>query len=141
MSLELLGENIYTRIYQRLLDVIPDLLTIEESGKSEVDGLMPLNLNVIQRTPEKLVIALSHYFRHGSSEMIAYSNMEIVVYISHEMAELLTYQDAYVFNSGYSPDRSHANFSAKQALNDFVHAWLGNLIAQGHSIKMKIDHD
>lgn len=137
MGLELSSENIYTLIYQRLLDVIPDLLTIEENGKSEVEGLMPLNLDVIQRTPEKLVIALSHYYRHESGDMIADPDMEIAIYVDRGMAEALTYQDAYIFNSVYSPEKSHVDILAKRALNNFLHTWLGNLIAQGHSIKPK----
>ncbi len=135
MSVRHTSENIYTLIYQRLLDVIPDLLSIEESGRSEVTGSMPLNLDVIQRTPEKLVIALSHYYRHESGDMIADPDMEIAVYVERGMAEALTYQDAYTFNSVYSPDRSHIDILAKRALNDYLHIWLGNLIAQGHSIK------
>lgn len=140
MGLELSGENIHTLIYQRLLDVIPDLLTIEESGKSEVEGSMPLNLDVIQRTPEKLVVAMSHYYRHESGDMIADPDMEIAVYLGRGMAEALTYQDAYMYNSVYSPDRSHVDILAKRALNNYLHAWLGILIAQGHSIKDRINH-
>jgi uncharacterized protein YqiB (DUF1249 family) len=67
--------------------------------------------------------------------------MEIAVYIDRGMAEALTYQDAYMFNSVYSPDRSHIDILAKRALNDYLHTWLGNLIAQGHSIKTKIGHN
>ncbi|HZW13283.1 MAG TPA: DUF1249 domain-containing protein [Noviherbaspirillum sp.] len=129
------SENIYTQIYQRLMDVIPDLLTIEGSGRSEVAGLMPLNLDVIRRTPDKLVIALCHYYRHESGDMIADPDMEIAVHIEQGMAEALTYQDSYMYHSVYSPDRSHVDILAKRALNGFLYDWLGNLIAQGHAIK------
>jgi len=134
------SENIYSDIYQRLLDVIPDLLTIEESGRSEVAGLMPLNLDVIQRMPEKLVIALSHYYRHESGDMIADPDMQIAVYIDRTMAEALTYREAYMFNSVYSPDRSKVDILAKRDLNNYLNTWLGNLIMQGHSIKSAVDH-
>lgn len=81
MTLKLSSGNIDMLIYQRLIDVVPDMLTIKESGKSEVEGLVPLNLEFIQRTPEKVVIALSHYYQHESGNMIADPDMEIAIYI------------------------------------------------------------
>ena len=39
------SRDIHTRIYHKLLDVVPDLLTIEESGKSKVEGFMDLNFD------------------------------------------------------------------------------------------------
>lgn len=138
MNAEYSGETIHMQIYQRLLDVIPDLMTIEEGGRSEVAGLIPLNLDVIQRTPEKLIIALSHYYRHESGDMIADPDMEIAIYVERGMAEALTYQDAYTFNSVYSPDRSVVDVLATRTLNNYLHTWLGKLIAQGHSIKVQM---
>lgn len=64
------SRDIHTRIFHKLLNVIPDLLTIEEYGKSVVDGYMDLNLDVLDRTPSKIVIALSHYYKHPSGDMI-----------------------------------------------------------------------
>ena len=134
------GENIHHRIYQRLLDVIPDLLTIEQHGKSKVDGLMALNFDVMQRTPKKMTIALSHYYKHPSGDMIADPDMLIAVYIDRGMAEALTYQDSYMFTRVYSADKSHVDVAAKRSLNEFLHTWLGNLIEQGHSIKAGIKY-
>ena len=52
------NEKIQTDNFHKLLDVVPDLMTIEEAGKSKSDGYMDLNLDVLHRSPEKLVIAL-----------------------------------------------------------------------------------
>jgi uncharacterized protein YqiB (DUF1249 family) len=134
------SEDIHTRIYRRLLDVIPDLLTIEEHGKSEVDGLMSLNFDVVQRTPEKLTIALSHYYKHHSGDMIPDPDMMVAVYIDRGMAEALTYQDMYIFTTVYSQDRTHVDVAAKRSLNSFLNTWLGNLIEQGHIIKADAGH-
>ena len=135
------SEGIHTRIYHRLLDVIPDLLTIEDEGKSEIDGLTALNFDVVQRTPEKLVIMLSHYYRHDCGEMVPNPDMTIAVYVDRCVAEALTYRDAYMNDSVYSSDRRHVDVLAKRVWNDYLHTWLGNLITQGHSIKKKDDDE
>ncbi|AMP12015.1 hypothetical protein CAter282_4355 [Collimonas arenae] len=56
------------------------------------------------------------------------------------MAEALTYHDAYMSDSVYSPRKNHIDILAKRALNDSLYTWLGNLISEGYSIKAK-DHD
>lgn len=140
MATEYSSKNTHARIYQRLLDVVPALLTIEEHGKSEVDGLMSLNFDVVQRTPEKLTIALSHYYKHPSGDMIPDPDMMVAIYIDRGMAEALTYQDMYIFTTVYSPDRTRVDLAAKRSLNVFLNTWLGNLIEQGHVIKADTDH-
>jgi hypothetical protein len=73
------SRDIHARIFHKLLDVVPDLLTSEEGGKSKVDGYMDLGLDILFRSPEKLVIALSHYYKHPSGDMIADPDMEVAV--------------------------------------------------------------
>lgn len=125
--------DIHARIYQNLLKVVPDLLAIKEHGKSVVSGYMDLNLDVLERTPAKIVLALSHYYRQ-SGDMIADPDMEIAVYPGQQQAEALTYQDAFKYDEVYSqPGR--VNVQIKRSLNDFLNVWLRNLIAQGHIIK------
>lgn len=126
--------DINSRLFHKLLDVIPDLLTIEESGKSQVDGFMDLNLDILQRTPERLIIALSHYYKHPSGDMIADPDMEIAVYPSREHAEALTYQDTYSYQSVLI-DSGQVNARLQRDLNGFLSQWLTNLIGQGHRIR------
>lgn len=127
------SRDIHAGIFHKLLDVVPDLLVIEESGKSQVDGFMDLNLDILHRTPERLIIALSHYYKHPSGDMIADPDIEIAVYPSREHAEALTYQDTY----SYQPvmlDSGHVNSRLQGELNRFLSQWLTNLIGQGHRI-------
>lgn len=126
-------QNLQTSIFHKLMDVVPDLLTIEEAGKSVVSGLMDLNLDVLQRTPTKIVIALSHYYRHPSGDMIADPDMQIAVFPQQEQAEALSFQDFYSYREVYD-QFGRADPRAKRSLNDFLNAWLRNLIAQGHKI-------
>jgi hypothetical protein len=126
--------DLHSRIYKKLRSVVPDLLTIEEHGKSKVPGLMDLNMDVLHRTPSKIVIALSHYYKHPSGDMIADPDMEIAVYPDRDAAEALTYQDTYGYRVVYH-DGNRVDLRAKKELNAFLHQWLGNLIAQGHRIR------
>lgn len=126
-------QNLQASIFHKLMDVVPDLLTIEESGKSVVSGLMDLNLDVLQRTPTKIVIALSHYYRHPSGDMIADPDMQIAVFPQQEQAEALSFQDFYSYREVYD-QCGRGDPRAKRSLNHFLNAWLRNLIAQGHKI-------
>jgi len=128
--------EINTRIYRELLKVIPDLLTIEEYGKSVVPGFMDLNLDILQSTPEKIIIALSHYYKHPSGDMIADPDMEVSVYPNREYAEALTYQDSFTYQSVIL-DSGEINARLQKELNNFLSQWLTNLVEQGHQITNK----
>jgi uncharacterized protein YqiB (DUF1249 family) len=120
-------------IYHKLLDVIPDLMTIEEVGKSKVEGYMDLGFDVLHRSPERLLIALHHYYRHPSGDMIADPDMEIVVFTKREEAAALTYQDSFGFQA-VDRDGGAKNKHCQRDLNRFLSQWLSNLIEQGHCI-------
>ncbi len=124
----------YQQIYRKLLLVVPDLQTIEESGKSIVSGYMNLNLDVLKRGTDKMVIALSHYYRHSSGDMIADPDMEVAVYPAKGLAEALTYQDTYGYRVVYSDGGTKVDVRARRDLNEFLNQWLDNLIEQGHCI-------
>ena len=124
-------------IFHKLCDLIPDLFSIEESGKSQVAGFMDLNLDVLHRSPERLVIALSHYYKHRSGDMIADPDMEIAVFRHEEYAEAMTYQDSFGYQAVDNCDGIKAN-CLQASLNRFLVAWLGNLISQGHRINNKL---
>ena len=129
------SRDIHTRIYHKLFDVIPDLLTIEESGKSKVEGYMDLNLDILHRRPDHIIIALSHYYRHQSGDMIPDPDMELAIYPQLEKAEALAYQDIWGYRRVYGDDGATVDVKAKRELNCFLNQWLTNLISQGHCIK------
>lgn len=140
MNIRYSSENLYSQIFNRLLDVIPDLQSIDDVGLSEVKGMLPLHFDVVSRSPTKLIIMLGHSQTENGGVVIN-PEMTIAVYLDRSMAEALTYRDAYMSDSVYSPDRSHIDILAKRALNDYLYTWLGNLIAAGHSIKVMADHE
>lgn len=129
------SRDIHARMFHKLLDVIPDLFTIEESGKSKVDGFMDLNLDILHRRPDRIIIALSHYYKHPSGDMIADPDIKIAVYPQREIAEALAYQDIYCYRRVYGEDGATVDVRAKRELNMFLNQWLTNLIQQGHCIR------
>jgi len=138
MPVKKAGLSIYSHIYTALLDVVPDLLIIEASGKSVVPGYMDLNLDILDRCPERFVIALSHYYKHPSGDTIADPDMEIAVYPKRGMAEALAYQDSWGYRRVYDDDFTRVNIKAKRELNTFLRQWLRNLMMQGHKITIPL---
>ena len=126
--------NTQKEIYKRLIRVIPNLYSIKESGKSESPGFMDFHLDILQRNSDVLRIAISHYYKHPSGDMIPDPDMEILVNRKTETAEALTYQDIYGYQEVYSENGS-CNQSLKRSLNEFLLTWLNNLYEQGHKIE------
>jgi uncharacterized protein YqiB (DUF1249 family) len=126
--------NTQKEIYKRLIRVIPNLYSIKESGKSEVHGFMDLHLDILQRKGNVLRIAISHYYKHPSGDMIPDPDMEILVNRKSETAEALTYQDIYQYQEVYAED-GFCNASLQRSLDEFLLMWLNNLCEQGHKIE------
>jgi uncharacterized protein YqiB (DUF1249 family) len=95
---------------------------------------MDLNLDVLRRGPTKTIIALSHYYKHPSGDMIADPDMVLAVYSDKAMAEALSYQDSFGYQEVYSQGGAMVDVRAKRELNQFLMQWLSNLIVQGHRI-------
>lgn len=125
------------RLFHKLQKVVPTLLTMDEHGKSVVDGFMDFSVDILHRTPERIIIALSHYYKHPSGDMIADPDMEVAVFPSREYAEALTYQDSFGYQS-VMLDAGQVNVMLQKDLNQFLSQWLTNLIQQGHCITNKV---
>ena len=133
------SSGLHHTIYRRLLVVIPDLQSIEEHGKSVVPGFMDLNLDVLERGPQRTVVALSHYYRHPSGDMIADPDMVVAVYPEQALAEALSYQDAFGYRKVYGEGGTKVDIQAKRDQNLFLKTWLSNLIEQGHRIPLEVN--
>jgi len=126
--------NILEKNYQKLFQLIPTLLEINTAAKLTADGYMSLNLDILNRESKKLIIALSHYYKHPSGDMIADPDMTISVYIEAKMVEVLAYQDCFGYRRVYCDDMTTFSPSTKKELNSFLGQWLTNLLNQGHKI-------
>lgn len=140
MAAENTRRDIYARIFRKLQKVVPELMTIEESGKSKVDGFMDLNLDILHRRPDRLIIALSHYYKQNG-DLVADPDLELAVYPMQEKAEALAYQDCWGYRRVYGEDGTDVDERAKRELNSFLNQWLTNLIQQGHCIRTEISSE
>ena len=124
------------RIYEKLLRVAPELKDMRDHARSRVSGLMDLNLDVLDRTAERMRVALSHYWRHPSGDMVADPDMEIAVHLDDALAEGLTYQDTYLYEVTYPVEGEPPDVEVYARLNEFLEHWLDNLAAQGHVLRI-----
>jgi len=120
------------RLFKKLLRVAPELRQTTGHAKSCVTGFMDLNLDVLIRRGGWARIALSHYWKHPSGDLIADPDMELAVSFDDETAEALTYQDTYTFDEAYPVEGGPPDTEVQQQLNEFLEQWLDNLAAQGH---------
>ncbi len=128
----------YEQIYEKIYKLIPklDIMEAGEAVKLKSEGFMDLNVDKLYHDDTKnvTIIALSHYYKHPSGDMIADPDMEIKIHHNSKMAEALTYQDSFGYSQVY-PKEGFVNPKAKTELNQFLNTWLNNLKAQGHTVK------
>ncbi len=123
--------HINETIYKKLQAVLGDMDKLPEYLKLKSVGFMDLNMDrLYQEEGGGLVIALSHYYKHPSGDMIADPDMEIRIYNDMKMAEALTYQDSFGYRRVYYPG-GKIDTRAKLELNRFLRQWLTNLKNQG----------
>lgn len=130
--------DIYTAMHHKLMRLIPELPQIAESAKLVAEGYMDLNLDILRRTERYTDVALSHYYRHPSGDMIPDPDMEVRVW-NYGAVEALTIQDMAGYVRVYDDidGRTVVYPVAKKSLNSFLNTWLGNLIEQGHRLVEK----
>ncbi len=130
-------QTIHHQIYLHLLKLIPSLPPIPTYAKSKVSGYMDLNLDLLEQTSDKSIIALSHYYKHPTGDMIPDPDMTIRVNLPDKTAEALTYQDIYRYDEVY-PD-GNVDEAVKRSLDTFLLQWLKNCVDQKHSLEGKKD--
>jgi len=127
-------KTIYQRVYDKLEQLVGNLREIPEAKKSQVPGFMDLNLDRLSTDGRVTVIALSHYYKHPSGDMIPDPDMEIRVRPDEKMAEALSYQDSYTYRFVYEDQGRLVSTAVKQDLNQFLEQWLSNCLEQGHRL-------
>jgi uncharacterized protein YqiB (DUF1249 family) len=119
--------------FNKLKKVIPNLDNPPDHIKSIVEGYMDLNFDLCSTSKQGIVIALSHYYKHPSGDMIADPDMTMLVNIAKRTVEAITYQDIYFYNDVYASGTKDVKLADQ--LNQFLATWLTNLIEQGHVLK------
>ena len=137
--------EVYGTIYKKIKKLLPNLEQIQEGVKLKADGYMDLNVDILARTDNHILIALSHYYKQ-SGDMIPDPDMEVRVSPKFEVAEAMSYQDSIGYLQIYenfdlaTGNYSNLDLNAKKGLNSFLNQWLGNLLKQGHKLETEINH-
>ena len=124
--------DIPSRNYRKLSVLLPSLPAIPEHAKSMAPGYMDLHLDRLEKSGCLYTIALSHYYKHPSGDMIPDPDMTMRVDTAAQTVEALTYQDIYRYDEVY-PD-GEVNQTMRRSLNNFLAQWLQNCIDQGHRL-------
>lgn len=122
------------QIYNKLNQLIHDIKNTPDYIKSVSDVFMDLNLDVLVRGDDVLRIALSHYYKHDSGDMIPDPDMEIEINLLDCSARALTFQNAFRFDSVEQGDEVER---LQESLNQFLLFWLKKLVLQGHQLGFK----
>lgn len=126
--------SLQQEIFNKLLIIVPDLDKRIGYGKSKLDSdcMMDLNLDILHRENNTVRIALSHYYKHPTGDMIPDPDMEIFVDFNAKSATSKTYQDIMQYQT--VDLNGEVDESFEHALNEFLHQWLDNNISYGHKI-------
>ena len=100
--------KLYENMHRKLMRIIPNLTDIRESAKLKAEGYMDLNVDVLNRTATYTDIALSHYYRHPTGDMVADPDMEIRVW-HYGAIEALAFQDFFGYKRVYPSDLLQLN--------------------------------
>ena len=133
-----MAQTIYETNFQKLMELCPDLTHLRSGSYrySNAPGFMKLNLDVLDRKGNILIVALSHYYKHPSGDMIPDPDMEIRLDLKMGTAEALTYRDSFLDQAVYPKPGSYYP-KLKKSLNEFLKQWLSNCRMQGHSLTGK----
>ena len=129
---------IYSEIYKQLIKLVPELLRLElgEGLQSHITNSIDLNLDVLNKNEDKMIIALSHYHKDklGSGDFVPDPDMQVRIFPKYNIAEALSYQDGFVMENVYL-DESRFYPKRKKKLNSFLYRWLKSCLAGGHQLR------
>jgi len=126
----------YKRWYKQIESIInQDLEGFMESFNDYIkiknEGYMDLNIDKL--TDNR--IALSHYYKHPSGDMIPDPDIEVIVDTERKIVYPVAYQDTYGYSVAYEYDANGeivgVNPKVKSSIESFFGQWLKNLQAQG----------
>ena len=123
------------RNYEKLMLISPSLADISSNAKSEVDGYMALRCEILETGRDFRRIALGHYWTHPQGHLIPDPDIELAVFLDWELAEAMTYQDAFTYTDAYPVMGEPPDFALHGHINCLLETWLETLAEQGHQLK------
>lgn len=130
-------------LYRQLLGVFPDLVSwakeawnnddVEFAVKFKSGGMMDLNLDLLNWEESSMRIALSHYYKHESGDMIPDPDMEVEVNTADEAARALSFQNIYLYQNVDEPGINADKL--QRDLDSFLGDWLNNIRAMEYELE------
>jgi len=125
-------EQICESNYQKLLRLIPDLLTLTETTIGRAPNNTTLHMTVIESTPYTMTVELSHCFNQNLDEFLEPA-VKIRLYQDAQLAEVLSdHARASVAQVFKDPGLSREIMNYKWRLNYFLQKWLDHCLKKDY---------
>ena len=133
-------EQICESNYQKLLKLIPDLLTLKETAIGQALNNTALHITVIESTPYTLTVELSHSFTHNMEELLEPA-VKIRLYLDAQLAEMLSdHVRVGVARAFKDPGLSREIMNYKWRLNYFLQKWLDHCLKKDYQFSKTTDY-
>jgi hypothetical protein len=121
--------------YQKLLKLIPDLLTLEKTAIGLAPNNTTLHIAVIESSPYTMTIELSHCFSKNLGEFLEPA-VKIRLYLDAQLAEVLSdHVRASVAHVFKNPGLSREIMNYKWRLNYFLQKWLDHCLKKDYQFR------
>jgi hypothetical protein len=120
--------------YERIVALIPNIENMKpgDAGKLTAGGFMDLHYDTLARRPNRLDIALAHYYKQNG-DSVPDPDMRIWLDLEKKMALPMAMQDFLGYRECIDEnDRVRTKELDRQSA--FLSQWLRNLKAQGHTL-------
>ena len=133
-------EQICESNYQKLLKLIPDLLTLKETAIGIAHQNTTLHITVIESTPYTMTVELSHCFNKNLDEFLEPA-VKIRLYMDAQLAEVLSdHVRASVAQVFKNPGLSREIMNYKWRLNYFLQKWLDHCLKKDYQFSKTADY-
>ena len=127
--------------YQKLLLLIPDLLSLKGSAIGLAAHNTNLHLNIINHTPYTMTVALSHRFNKNRGDFPSPA-VHIRLYVDAQLAEVLNdHARASVAHVFKDPSLSKEIMNYKWRLNYFLQKWLDHCLKKHYQFNPTTDYE
>ncbi|NOT83472.1 MAG: DUF1249 domain-containing protein [Methylococcaceae bacterium] len=121
--------------YQKLLRLVPDLLSIQNQAIGTAQQKMALQLHILDRSPFTMTIELNHRFEQRLDPLLLPA-IKIRVYQDAKCAEVLSdHVRADVAKLFKDPSQSVAIMNYKWRLNYFLSKWLDHCLCADYQFQ------
>jgi len=126
--------------YQKLLKLMPELLTLKEVAVGVAINNTPLHITVIENTPYTMMIELNHCFNLSKDESLEPA-VQVRIYLDAQLAEVMSDQ-AHSSIAVAFKDKSLSKdiMNYKWRLNYFLQKWLDHCLKKDYQFIDSTDY-